>query len=114
MSYQFGYLGNLFYDDFSWSRWKTNYSAIPRVITWSYESRQLLFRGIYSKPSTKIHNYINAIQHGFNLWDRALDSINFKKTPHGIRKTYVVGEDERVYATIIGKIMLTETAGFYA
>ena len=97
MSYQFGYLGNLFYDDFSWSRWKTNYSAIPRVITWSYESRQLLFRGIYSKSSTKIHNYINAIQHGFNLWDRALDSISFKKTTHGNNADITFGTSSETY-----------------
>ena len=41
----------------------------------------------------------------------AISGVNIT---HGMRKTYVVGEDERVYATIIGKIMLTENAGFYA
>ena len=84
---KFGDLNRLFYEDYNNpgmpAVWSTNGYGNPRQITWSLTDKQILFGGRYEYANSAIYNYERQISYAFSLWDKALDSVRFRRTNLG-------------------------------
>ncbi len=84
---KFGRLNKLFYEDYNNpdmpAVWSTNDHRSPRQITWSLVDKQILFGGRYEYANSSIYNYERQISYAFSLWDKALNSVQFRRTTQG-------------------------------
>ncbi len=87
MSFAFGDLNDLFYDDFQGygmpAIWNTKDYSVPRRIEWSTTDSELLFKGELVPVDGRIELFNDQIAHAFYLWDEALESIYFVETDQG-------------------------------